>query len=134
MYDESLELTALVKEIASIKQVFTQYGGMRPYGVAIMLGGVKKRKPHLYTTDVTGNYTAYRANAIGEHDEKVKEYLRRDYKESINIDDGIKFALKIFKDILGKNFEVGRFEVCYIKSDKEKLVRMQGETLKKFVK
>jgi proteasome alpha subunit len=133
-YDSSIEPVSVIRMIADREQVSTQYGGMRPYGVTIMLGGINKGKVHLYTTDVTGNYTAYKANAIGEHDEKIKEILRRDYKESMNMDEGIKFALSIFKDLLGKNFELGRFEVGYIKVSDGKLVRMQGDDLKKFSK
>jgi len=102
--------------------------------VAVMLGGVAKGKAHLYTSDVTGNYFSYRANAIGENDEKIKEVLRKDLKEDITIEEGIKFGLKIFKDILEKNFDINRFEVGYIKVDSENLERLQGEQLKKFVK
>lgn len=133
-YDCPAEPIILIRNIADRQQAFTQYGGARPYGVAVMLAGVNKGKPYLYTSDVTGNYFAYKANAIGENDEKIKEMLRKDYKEGITIEEGIKFGLKIFKEILGKNFELGRFEVGFIKTSEEKLERLQGEELRKFVK
>ena len=88
----------------------------------------------MYTTDVTGNYTSYKANAIGENDEKFKETLRKDYKENMSIDEGIKFAMKMFKEVLDKNFELSRFEVVYVKMDEGKLIRLQGDALKKFSK
>jgi len=133
-YSSPIEPISVIQMIADRKQMSTQYGGLRPYGVAIMVGGVCKGKIRLYATDVTGNYTAYKANAIGENDEKIKEILRRDYKDSITIDEGIKFALKIFKEILEKNFELNRFEVAYVKSGDEKLERIHEEGLKKYVK
>jgi proteasome alpha subunit len=133
-YGSPVEPVSVVRMLADRKQMSTQYGGMRPYGVAILLAGVNKGKSHLYSTDVTGNYTAYNANAIGENDEKIKEFLRRDYKEGMNVDQGIGFALKIFKDVLGKNFEIDRFEVALVKSSDEKLKRIQCEGLKKFLK
>ena len=133
-YNSPIEPISVVRMIADRKQMSTQYGGVRPYGVAIMLVGINKETNHLYTTDVTGNYTAYNANAIGENDERIKEILRKDYKENMNIDEGIKFALKIFKEVLEKNFEAGRFEVIYIKKDEKKLVRLQGDSLKKYIK
>ncbi len=133
-YDEPIEPISVIKMIADNKQMFTQYGGARPYGVAIMLAGVGKGKPHLYTTDVTGNFFAYKANAIGEDDEKIKEKLRKDFKENMTIDQGLTFTMKIFKEIMGKNFESGRFDVCYIKNQDAKIVRLGPDKLKKFVK
>src|SRR3989338_6610312 len=77
-YDSHIEPLSVIKSLADKKQMFTQYGGVRPFGVAILLGGVNKKQAHLYTSDVTGNFLAYKANAIGEHDEKIKEILRKD--------------------------------------------------------
>lgn len=131
-YDSPVEPISVIRMIADKKQVFTQYGGARPYGVAFLLGGVSKGVAHLYTSDVTGNFFAYKANAIGENDEKIKEILRRDYKEDMSIEDGIKFALKIFKDLLEKNFDLQRFDVGYIKNSEGKLVRLHGEDLKRY--
>ncbi|MBX4196618.1 archaeal proteasome endopeptidase complex subunit alpha [Candidatus Pacearchaeota archaeon] len=133
-YDSPVDPIAVIRLLADKKQMFTQYGGARPFGVAILLGGVNKGHSHLYTSDVTGNYFAYKANAIGENDEKIKEILRKDYDEEMTIEEGIKFAMKIFKDILGKNFELSRFDVGYIKKADEKLVRLHGDELKKYAK
>ena len=55
-----------LKEIANIKQQFTQYGGARPFGVSMMLGGINDGKPQLFTSDVTGNYFEFR-NATNEN-------------------------------------------------------------------
>lgn len=133
-YGSQAEPVTLIRMLADRQQAFTQYGGARPYGVSVLLAGVNKGKPHLYTSDVTGNFFAYKANAIGENDEKIKEILRKDFKEGMLIDEGIKFGLKIFKDILGKNFDLGRFEVGSISLTDEKLKRLQSDELKKFVK
>ncbi len=133
-YNSPIDPISVVRLIADRKQMSTQFGGVRPYGVSIMLGGISKGIGHLYTTDVTGNYTAYKANAVGENDEKIKESLRTDYKETMSIDEGIKFAMKIFKEVLEKNFNIERFEIAYIKIDDQKLVRLQGDALKKYVK
>lgn len=133
-YSSPIEPVAVIRMIADRKQMATQYGGVRPYGVAIMLAGVNKGEGHLYTTDVTGNYVGYKANVIGENDEKIKEYLRKDYKETMSIEEAIKFALKIFREILDKNFEIDRFEATYIKTGKEKLERIRGDELKKYLK
>jgi proteasome alpha subunit len=133
-YGSPIEPISIIKMIADKKQLFTQYGGARPFGVAVLLAGINKGKTHLYTSDVTGNYFAYKANAIGEYDEKIKEVLRRDFKESMSVEQGISFCLKIFKSILDKNFDLERFDVAYVKLNEEKLVRVSSEELKKFFK
>ena len=89
-YDSPVEPVGVIRMIADKKQMATQYGGLRPYGVAIMLAGISNKSPCLYTSDVTGNYFAYKANAIGEKDEKIKEMLRSDFKENMTIEQGIK--------------------------------------------
>jgi len=133
-YGSPIEPISVIRLIADKKQMFTQYGGARPFGVALLVAGVNKGKASLYTSDVTGNFFAYRANAIGENDEKIKEILRKDFKEEMTIEDGIKFAMKIFKEMLEKNFDVQRFDVGYVKISDEKLVRLHGDELRKYTK
>ena len=133
-YDEEIEPESVIREIANIKQAFTQYGGARPFGVSIMLAGLSKDKGKLYVSDVTGNYYSYKAAAIGEYDEKIKEELRKEYDDKISIEEGIRLSLKILKKILEKNFEISRFEAVYIKSGEKKIKRLKEEELKKIFK
>ena len=84
-YDSPIELELVIKEIANVMQQFTQYGGARPFGVSIMMAGINDKSPELYTSDITGNYMLYRANAIGESDDKIKEKLREKYKPGLTL-------------------------------------------------
>ncbi len=133
-YDSPIESELVIKEISNIKQQFTQFGGARPFGVSMMLAGIKDKKSELYTSDVTGNYFSYYANAIGENDEKIKEKLREKYKPEYNIKKGVKIALEIFKEIQGKNFDLDRFELVYIKNEEAKLKRIAKGGLDEFTK
>ena len=135
MYDSPIDVESIVREIANVKQAFTQYGGARPFGVSMMISGVDvNEKKNLFVTDVTGNYFGYLATAIGENDEKIKEILRKEYRESMNIDACMKLALSIFKRILGKNFDPSRFEAAYIKTKEKTFTRLSGDDLKKLIK
>ena len=133
-YGAPIEPILIIKRVADRKQMYTQYGGARPYGVAFLIAGVHNEKPQLYTSDMTGHYLAYKANAIGEHDEKIKEILRRDLDCEMTIQEAITFALRIFKEVLDKNFDIQRFDVVYITTKDKKLTRLHGDALKKFVK
>jgi proteasome alpha subunit len=133
-YDSPIEPELIIKEVANIKQQFTQYGGARPFGVSLMIAGIKNKSPELYTSDITGNYFSYYANAIGENDEKIKEKLREKYKPELTIKKGVKLSLDIFKEILGKNFDLDRFELVYIKNDSGNLQRAIKKELEEFVR
>ncbi len=132
-YDSPIDMESVIKEVANIMQTFTQYPGARPFGVSIMLAGVNS-EPGLFVSEVTGNYTAYMATAIGENDERLKEELRKRYKEDMTIEEGIKLSLKIFKEVLGKNFDGERFDIGYVEKSNKKLKRISGEKLKKYLK
>src|SRR3990170_8163907 len=131
-YDSPIEPELVIKELANLKQQFTQYGGARPFGVSLMVAGIRGKKPELYTSDITGNYFAYHANAIGENDEKIRERLREGYKPELNIKKGVKLALDIFKEVQGKGFEFERFELVYIRNETAELRRATEQELREF--
>ena len=129
-YDSPIETESIVKEIANMKQQFTQYGGARPFGVSMMTIGINGKKSELFVSDITGNYFSYHANAIGENDDKIKEKLKEKYKQSLKIKEGVKLALEIFKDIKGTKFSLSKFELVYINSENKKIERLEGEEIK----
>ncbi|MCW8966140.1 MAG: archaeal proteasome endopeptidase complex subunit alpha [Candidatus Pacearchaeota archaeon] len=129
-YDSAIETELVTKEISDIKQQFSQYGGARPFGVALMIAGVNNKKAELFISDVTGNYLSYHANAIGENDEKAKEILREKYKQSMTIKEGVKLALEIFNE-LKEDFKLNNLELAYITKDDTKIKRAEGEEIKK---
>lgn len=131
-YDSPIEVEEIIREIANTKQQFTQYGGARPFGVALIVGGIDRNEPRLFSSDITGNYFSYNAMAIGENDERIKEILRIKYNKNLNISGGIKLALDIFKEILGKNFEISRFDIAYINKDEKKIKKLDDSALKKY--
>ena len=132
-YDSPVEPEVIVKEISNMKQQFTQYGGARPFGVSLMFAGINAKKLELYTSDVTGNYFSYHANAIGESEDKAREKLRTKYKQDLTLKKGVKLALEIIEEIKGKSFDINKFELAYIKHN-EKIHRIDGEEIKNFAK
>lgn len=134
-YDSPIDTETVIKDIANVEQQYSQYGGARPFGVSIMVAGINNdQHSKLFVSDITGNYTGYYATAIGENDERIKELLREKYKENITIEQGIKLSLEIFKKLLGKNFDLGRFDAGYILKKDKRLTRLSEDDLKKFNK
>ena len=129
-YDSEIEPELIIKEISSTQQQFTQYGGARPFGVSLMVAGINNNKAVLYTSDITGNYFSYYANAIGENDDKLRDKLKEKYKKDLTIKEGVKIALKIFEEIQEKDFNIDRFEMGYIENDDCKLKKLEGDKIK----
>ena len=87
IYDEPVEVETIAKHLADQCQQFTQYAGVRPFGVALILGGVTKGNPHLYLTDPSGTYISYDAIAIGSGSEQVTDFLEKTYTANLSLDD-----------------------------------------------
>lgn len=134
-YDQPIDTESVIKDIANIQQSATQYAGARPFGISVLMAGINRdNAKKLYVSDVTGNYLGFKASAIGENDERIKELLRAGYKESLTIQQGIKLALSIFKKVLGKGFNISRFEAAFIKIDEKKAKRLHGASLSKYIR
>ena len=88
IYDEPVDVETVVKHLADQCQQFTQFAGVRPFGVALIVGGVDDDKnSQLFLTDPSGTYISYDAVAIGSGSEQVTEFLEKNYKSDISLDD-----------------------------------------------
>ena len=92
IYDEPVEVETIAKHLADQSQQYTQYAGVRPFGVALILGGVVNGTPQLYLTDPSGTYISYDAIAIGSGSEQVTDFLEKSYKEDLSLDEAAALA------------------------------------------
>jgi len=132
-YDEAVELKLLVKDICDVKQNFTQFGGARPFGVSLLFVGVNDES-ELFVTDPTGIYFQYRATAIGEFENELKAQLVKEYKDSLDINSGLKLAVKILRKVSGKEFDVKRLDIAYINNSDKKFKRFEINDINKILK
>jgi proteasome alpha subunit len=92
-YEEPIGVEALTKEITDNIQQYTQVGGARPFGVALIVGGVENGEPRLYETDPSGTPYEWQALAIGADRNDRQEYLEEHHEEGIDLEGGIELAL-----------------------------------------
>lgn len=133
-YDSPIDMISLVKEVANLKQAYTQFGGARPFGVSILFAGVDDEGPQLFVTDVTGIYFQYKATAIGEYETQLKEILDKEYNDGLTLDQGLKMAVGAFKKVFGKDFDSDRLDAAFIKVDEKVFKRVDKESLRKLAK
>ena len=133
-YDSPIDMISLVKDIANLKQAYSQFGGARPFGVSILFAGVDDEGPQLYLTDVTGIYFQYKATAVGEAETQLKEILEKEYDENMTIEQGLKLAISAFKKVFEKDFDSDRLDGAVIKTLDRKYQRLDKEAIRKLVK
>lgn len=118
-FGSPVDTLSIVKDICNLKQICTQSGGLRPFGVSILVAGLDDSKPRLYETDPTGIYFEYKATVIGEGEVDVEEIMKKEYSDNITMSEGLSLSLKALKKVLGENFFIDRVDAAFI-STKEK--------------
>jgi len=112
-YDEPIGVDMLTREICDYKQLHTQVAGVRPFGTALLLGGVDG-KPRLFESDPSGSFWEYKATAIGENVEKVKDIFEKGYKDGMDLDQAIELGLKALYKGTSERFNEKSIELSYI--------------------
>ena len=93
IYDEPVEVETIAKHLADQSQQFTQYAGVRPYGVALILAGVNGGRGQLYLTDPSGTFISYDAVAIGANSDRATDFLEKSYKGGMSLDEASALAV-----------------------------------------
>lgn len=128
-YSEAADVETIARSTCDLMQVYTQYGGIRPFGVSLLIGGYDTA-PRLYEAEPSGAMTSYRADAIGASKKEVDEILERRYKETMSVDDAIKLAIDALNRTQEEKLNPDNIEISVIKADKKHKVLSDKEVLK----
>lgn len=95
----------MARYIAGIQQQYTQRGGVRPFGLCILLAGVSKNsdgqdKPQLFLTEPSGIHSEWRAACIGRQSKTVREFLEKTWCDTLNRDAAIKLAVRALMEVV----------------------------------
>jgi proteasome alpha subunit len=131
VYGEPIDVTSVVRYVCDMSQIFTQYGGLRPFGVSLLIGGVNGNKPRLFETDPSGTPTEWKAAALGEGRGEIMETLEKEYKDDMPTDDAISLTLRALSKAMKKKIEPDRIEVVVI--SKEGFDRLTENKIKAIV-
>jgi proteasome alpha subunit len=134
VYNEPIGIETLAKKIADHKQTFTQYGGVRPYGTALLIGGIDDSGPRLFETDPSGALLMVKATGIGSGRNAVMEFLEEKYNEDIDIDNAIRLGLEaLYKGTEGK-LTVDTAEIAAINAKDNRFRKLDANELEAYVK
>jgi proteasome alpha subunit len=126
IYDEPIDVEFLTKAICNLKQQYTQFGGARPFGVALIVAGVDRHGARLFQTDPSGVYIGYFATAIGAESGTIMEYLEKNYRYDLEMGECVELAVKALASAV-EITDAGIIEVAYATVDEKKMKKMTPE-------
>lgn len=95
-YREPMPVEQLVTSICDYKQGYTQFGGLRPFGVSFLIAGYDDAHGfQLYHTDPSGNFSGWKAYAIGINNNTAQQCMRQDWKEGLKVQEALELAAKV---------------------------------------
>jgi proteasome alpha subunit len=127
-YSDKVPVDILTKKICNFKQSFTQYGGTRPFGTALLIAGVDDNGIHLYETDPSGAYQSYHAGAVGRGRNSVVEYFESKWRKNMTQNAAIKLGLEALRSSLDDDLNKNAVQIAVLNKDGFRLMD-QEETI-----
>ena len=128
-----VDVETLTKAVTEHVQEYTQTGGARPYGAALLVGGVDGGPggtPRLFETDPSGTPYEWRAVAIGGDSGEIREFLETEYEPELSLDAGVDLALSALAEQNGDTLDPGGTSAATVPVETGRYERMGAATLR----
>ncbi len=114
IYNETESVETIARDISEELLLATQYGGIRPYAISLLIGGIDKQ-PRLFEIDPGATVAGFKADAIGSGKAAADDMLAKEYKDDISMDDAISLGIKIIKKVGEKPLTESNLDIATIK-------------------
>lgn len=121
LYNEPISPFSLTSQICEEKQVYTQWGGARPFGISMLIAGVVNNEWQLFETDPSGAFTQCYASAIGMKKKEVEEIFEKKHEINISKDEAIKLALFALNSVAEGKTKAENVDMVVIEKKVEKV-------------
>jgi proteasome alpha subunit len=132
-YGEPIAVETLTKEVTDYIQQYTQVGGARPFGVALIIAGIADGEPRLYETDPSGTPYEWKALAIGSDRGDIREYLEDHYEEGLDLDGGVQLALEALASVHEDELTPQGLGVATIHVDTERFQELDEDERREYL-
>jgi len=102
--------------------------------VALIIAGVDKKGGAIFVTDPSGTYVPYAAVAIGANSEEITDFLEKNYKPEMSLQDGGALATAAINLKDEKKDGTKHVKMSWIKLDKQIFEKVPESEIEKFVK
>ena len=124
IFDEVKSVESLAKGVSAYMMQATQFGGMRPYAVSLLLGGIDT-EPRLFEIEPGASFLGYTADAVGSGKKVATEILMKEYKKNMSLNDTIGLGLKILKKISEEKLTMDNVDIGYVQAGNEFIILPQ---------
>ncbi|RLM97416.1 archaeal proteasome endopeptidase complex subunit alpha [Haloarcula sp. Atlit-7R] len=128
-YDEPASVESLTKEITDYIQQYTQTGGARPFGVALLVAGIEDGEPRLFETDPSGTPYEWQAVAIGGSREDIQSFLEDEYAEEMDLESGIELALRALASVNEEGLDATGVDIATIDVETEQFEKLSEDDI-----
>ena len=132
-YSEPIRVESLSKKLCDMLQLYTQNGGVRPFGSALIIGGVYDEKCKLFETDPSGALIEYKATAIGSGRSAAMDIFEDEYEDDITLSGAVGLAIKAIDEATDHDTTSNNVEIAVIKKDTGKYEKLSQEDVQKFI-
>jgi len=132
-YDEKIDVETLAKKLCDHMQTYTQFGGARPYGTALLIAGISDGELRLFETDPSGTLLEYKATGIGIGRNAVMKVFEEEYDPGSPMKDCIMLGIKALHDATEGKFDVNTVEIGIIETDNPVFRKMSKEEVASFM-
>lgn len=132
-YDEPIGVEVLAKKICDFKQTYTQYGGVRPFGTALLIAGVEDSEARLFETDPSGALLEYKATGIGAGRTEIMEVFEKKYTDDINLKDAINLGLEALYNTTESKLDAATIEIGLVQLKQKQFKKVKDEDVAKYV-
>ena len=132
-YGEPVGVETLTKEVTDHIQQYTQVGGARPFGVALIIGGIENGEPRLYETDPSGTPYEWRALAVGADRGELQEYLEDNYTENADLDGGIELALRALASVNDNELSPEGVGLATVDAETESFLELTNDEIEEYL-
>ena len=128
-YGEAIGIETLTKEVTDHIQQYTQVGGARPFGVALLVAGVENGEPRLYETDPSGTPYEWKAVSIGADRSDLQEFLEEQYEPGADLDGGIDLAVRTIASANDDELEPTGVDVATVDAETGRFRELSNEEI-----
>ncbi|NWV69673.1 PSA5 protein, partial [Malurus elegans] len=118
-YNETMTVESVTQAVSNLALQFGEEdadpGAMsRPFGVALLFGGVDEKGPQLFHMDPSGTFVQCDARAIGSASEGAQSSLQEVYHKSMTLKEAIKSSLVILKQVMEEKLNATNIELATV--------------------
>ena len=112
-YRDNMTPFMLCQQMAGLFQEYTQSGGVRPFGLGLIMAGYDDENgPQIFQLEASGAYYCWKATSLGKNSATAKGFLEKRFSDDLDIEDAIHTAILTLKDsfegeLTEKNIEIG---------------------------